>query len=85
MEKDIIITATLIGNNIKRLRLEQGETQLQLGELLGYGPTTIANYESGFRMPDLVTFFRIAFHYQASLEDFVHDEVNGEEGDVHES
>lgn len=65
------ITEKMIGANIKRLRLENGETQQQLGEFLGYGPTTVANYESGFRLPDLITFFEIALHYNAKLEDFV--------------
>ena len=71
MEQKREITAENIGANIRRLRVEHGETQQQLGEFLGYGPSTIANYESGYRLPDLETFFRIAFHYQAVLEDFV--------------
>ena len=70
MEQKREITAENIGANIRRLRIEHGETQQQLGEFLGYGPSTIANYESGYRLPDLETFFRIAFHYQAVLEDF---------------
>lgn len=54
------ITAKLIGENIRRLRLKHGESQEALGEFIGYGSTTIANYESGYRMPDLETFFEIA-------------------------
>ena len=50
-------TAKMIGENIRRLRLQYGETQEELGELIGYGATTVANYESGYRMPDLETFF----------------------------
>lgn len=68
------ITAKMIGENIRRLRLQYGETQEELGELIGYGATTIANYESGYRMPDLETFFIIAEHYHASLEDFTYRE-----------
>lgn len=71
MKQENKITAKNIGANLQRLRMEHGETQEQLGEFLGYGATTIANYESGYRLPDLVTFFRIASHYHASLEDFV--------------
>ena len=71
MEKTREITAENIGANIRRLRMEHGETQQQLGELLGYGSSTIANYESGYRLPDLETFLKIAFHYEAMLEDFV--------------
>ena len=48
MEEKRNVSAQVIGANIRRLRLEHGETQQQLGELLGYGATTIANYESGY-------------------------------------
>ncbi len=70
MEMKKTITPKIIGANIRRLRIVHGETQLQLAGFLGYGVSTIANYESGYRLPDLVTFFQIAFHYGASLEDF---------------
>lgn len=65
------ITAQMIGAGIRKLRIEHGETQQQLGEYLGYGPTTIANYESGYRLPDLETFFEIVIHYEAELDDFL--------------
>ena len=70
MEETQEINAQTIGKNIGRIRQEHGETQQQLGAFLGYGATTIANYESGYRLPDLVTFFRIVQHYGATLEDF---------------
>lgn len=76
MEKKKAITAQLIGMNIRRLRVEHGETQQELGEMLGYGATTVANYESGYRMPDLETFFEIAIHYDASLMDFMKEDVH---------
>lgn len=76
MDSNIIITAQLIGANIRRLRLAYGETQQELGNLIGYGVTTVANYESGYRMPNLETFFKIAFHYGASLEDFTYREYD---------
>lgn len=73
MEEKRKVSAQVIGANIRRIRLEHGETQQQLGELLGYGATTIANYESGYRLPDLETFFEIALHYGAKLEDFMRE------------
>lgn len=79
MRKKIIISAQVIGANIRRIRLEHGETQQHLGTFLGYGATTIANYESGYRLPDLETFFRIALHYGASLEDFIQSADSKEE------
>ena len=81
MEDRKRVSAQVIGANIRRIRLEHGETQQQLGELLGYGATTVANYESGYRLPDLETFFAIALHYGASLEDFMKER----DFDVHES
>ena len=71
MEEKRKVSAQVIGANIRRIRLEHGETQQQLGEMLGYGATTIANYESGYRLPDLETFFEIALYYGASLEEFM--------------
>ena len=56
MEEKRRVSAQVIGANIRRIRLEHGETQQQLGELLGYGATTIANYERGYRLPDLETY-----------------------------
>lgn len=71
MKEKTVIAPAIIGANIRRLRMELGETQQELGELLGYGPTTIANYEKGYRLPDLLTFFEIAVHYNAEIEDFI--------------
>ena len=73
MEMRRNISAQVIGANIRRIRLAHGETQQYLGTHLGYGATTIANYESGYRLPDLETFFQIALHYGASLEDFLQE------------
>ena len=88
MNNEKKITPQVIGANIRRIRLKHRETQQQLGALLGYGATTIANYESGYRLPDLETFFQIALHYGASLEDFIQDSEYMESEtpeDVHES
>ncbi|MCQ2508050.1 MAG: helix-turn-helix transcriptional regulator [Dorea sp.] len=63
--------AKIVGANIRKFRMEMGETQQELGEILGYGSTTIANYESGYRLPDLETLVDIAGHYQQSLDDFL--------------
>lgn len=71
MKRKPVTTPAIIGAAIRHLRLEHGETQQQLGEFLGYGATTIANYEKGFRLPDLETFFEIAVHYNAELTDFM--------------
>ena len=69
--KERKVTAQMIGAGIRRLRTEHRETQEQLGDYIGYGATTIANYESGYRLPDLETFFEIVIHYEAELGDFI--------------
>ncbi len=61
----------IIGANLKRLRLQHHQTQEQLGEIIGYNKTTIANYESGYRLIDLVSAIKIAKYYNVSLDEFV--------------
>ena len=56
-----------IGTKIKELRIAKKETQKDLGEIIGYGATTIANYESGLRQPDVETLKRIADHFGVSI------------------
>jgi len=60
-----------IGTNIQRLRLVHKETQKQLGEIIGYGATTVANYESGYRQPDVETLKKIAEHYGVSITELL--------------
>lgn len=59
------------GNQIRKLRLKHNETQKQLGEIIGYGATTVANYESGYRQPDVETLKKIAEHYGVSIMEFL--------------
>ena len=44
-----------IGENIKRLRVEKGITQKVLADELGIDRTTIAQYESGVLIPNMLT------------------------------
>lgn len=63
----------IVGENIRRLREENNETQAMLGEFLGYGATTVANYESGYRLPDLLTAYVIAQHYHVLLDELMEE------------
>ena len=63
----------IVGANIRKYRIENHETQAMLGEYLGYEFTTIANYERGDRLPDLVTAYRIAGHYGIHVEDLMRE------------
>lgn len=66
----------IIGENIRKLRLLHKETQAELGEIIGYGATTVANYESGERLPDLITAYLIAQHYQVTIENLMQEKVH---------
>ena len=63
----------IVGSNIRRLRAQHKETQVELGEVIGYGATAVANYESGERLPDLVTAYVIAQHYQIAMEELLRE------------
>ena len=63
----------IVGENIRRLREENNETQAMLGEFLGYGAITVANYESGYRLPDLLTAYVIAQHYHVLLDELMEE------------
>jgi DNA-binding XRE family transcriptional regulator len=71
MKKEIEDWNKIVGKNIRKYRREHHETQEMLGEYIGYGATTIANYEKGERMPDLVIAYQIARHYQISMDDLM--------------
>ncbi len=70
MEKE-----NVIGQNIRKLRRMHGDTQKTLGDALGYGPTTIANYESGYRQPDIQTAKAIAARYGVTLDELMSGEL----------
>ena len=72
----------IIGENIRQLRLRHEETQAELGEIIGYGATTVANYESGERLPDIITAYAIAKHYNVEMEMLMKESfTNREYGD----
>ena len=40
---------------------KSGETQEELAITIGYGPTTVTNYEKGIRIPDFVNIILQSF------------------------
>ena len=46
--------------NLKRFRKEQGYSQVELGKMVNYGYTAIANYESGRNEPSFDTLISLA-------------------------
>lgn len=74
MKEQINTWNKIVGENIRKLREKNNETQAMLGEFLGYGATTIANYESGYRLPDLMTVYIIAQHYHILLDELLDED-----------
>ncbi len=74
MKEQINTWNKIVGENIRKLREKNNETQAMLGEFLGYGATTIANYESGYGLPDLVTAYIIAQHYHILLDELLDED-----------
>lgn len=59
-----------IGEKIKNLRKERGETQLELSDAIGQNRSTVACYERNHREPPLSVLMQIAKHYSVSLDYF---------------
>lgn len=57
--------------NLKALRKAKKVTQQELSEVLGYGYTAVANYESGRNEPSLQDLIRIADFFDVSLDNLL--------------
>ena len=55
-------------HRLKMLRKEKKLTQVKLGEMLNYGYTGIANYESGRNQPAIADLKKIASIFDVSLD-----------------
>ena len=60
-----------VGINIRNLRKAYGETQKELGNIIGVTDTTISMYESGSNAPDMDTLQIIADHYRITVEELI--------------
>lgn len=56
------------GNRIKKLRIENGLTQEELGKKLNVGKSTIANYESGYSEPEGEKISKLASIFNVSID-----------------
>ncbi len=55
-------------DRLKMLRKEHRYTQVKLGEMLNYGYTAIANYESGRNQPSIPDLKKIASIFNVSMD-----------------
>jgi transcriptional regulator with XRE-family HTH domain len=65
-----------LGENIKHLRRIYSETLQELGEGVHFSQTTIKNYESGIRQPDLNTLQALAKHYGKTVDELLHSDLS---------
>ena len=69
---------SVLGSNIRILRRSFGETQEQLGAVIGYEKNTVSQYESGNRLPDYETIRSIAEHYMITVDDLISMDLGSE-------
>jgi transcriptional regulator with XRE-family HTH domain len=58
----------MFSKRLRSLREEKGITQIDLGNFIGFGHSTISQYESGKRMPDYETLTRIANLFDVTVD-----------------
>lgn len=66
-----------LGNNIRCLRMAYGETQEQLGYVIGVEKNTVSSYEKGRTEPNKNILSMIAIHYMISVEELLSCDFSG--------
>ena len=69
-------TENRFGKNLQHVRKIYGETLQDVGTILGYGATTIKNYESGNRQPDPITLQILAKHYGKPVDELLYSDLS---------
>lgn len=57
-----------IRRTLIELRTENGLTQSEVGILVGKSSNAVASWEQGLSLPDAVTLYRLAKHYNKSMD-----------------
>lgn len=58
----------IFGNRLKSLRTAHNIPQWKLAQILEIDRTTVTNYETGKRMPDVVLLCKIADYFNVSVD-----------------
>ena len=58
----------IFGNRLRSLRKANDIPQWKLAQVLGIDRTTVTNYETGKRMPDVVLLCKIADYFDVSVD-----------------
>ena len=62
----------MVGENIKKIRVEKRMTQEELAEKLSVTRQAISNYETGKTQPDIETLNKIASIFEVSIEEVIY-------------
>ena len=65
-----------LADNIRSLREAYGETQIDLANVVHVVKATISQYETGKRVPDLLTLMAIAHHYGLTVERLIYGDYD---------
>lgn len=68
-----------LNTNIKKLRMINNESQEDLGKVINKGASAIGNYEKGIRNPDYIDLYKIANHYNITIDDLVKKDLRLEQ------
>ena len=66
--------------NLKKIRLRKGLTQSELASKVGVLNTTICNYESDYREPNLETLKRLASELGCTVDELLEDNDDDQTG-----
>ena len=77
-----MIDQTKIGNFIKLLRKEKGQTQEELAEFLGTSSKSVSRWENGKTLPDLSVMVELADHFDVEIGEIIDGERKGETMDM---
>ena len=62
---------TLVGQNVRRIRLKKGLTQEQFADVSGFSQQYLSSLESGHRNPTVVTVYELAVALGVSYLDLL--------------
>jgi transcriptional regulator with XRE-family HTH domain len=60
----------VIRDNLKRLRVENDKTQLDIAKYCGKSENAVGSWEQGLSLPDIVTIAKLAKLYNVSIDVF---------------
>lgn len=73
-----MIDQVKIGNFLKELRKEKGNTQEEIAEILGISSRSVSRWENGNTMPDLRFLVELADYYNVDIREIIDGERKSE-------